>query len=444
MRAAVSSELSTVVDLLRQLIRFDTSNPPGQERECAIWLHSLLEGHGIESRILASDAAPDRPSVVARVEGSGSAPPLLLQGHIDVVGVQGQTWSHDPFSADIADGCVWGRGAVDMKGGLAMMLHAILKMKQDAFTPPGDIVLAAVADEEMGGVHGAKFLVAEHPELFEGARHALGEVGGFTTYIRGKRFYPVMVAEKHICRLRVTFRGLGGHGSQIHSGTAMSKAASALHRLERHKPRYRVVDAAREMTRGLAAHLPFPANAVMRLAMHQPTIGIALKLMGGKNARMFEPMLRNVINPTIIEGGRQENAVPAEVSLLLDCRLLPGSGRSDLVREVREIVGEEPEIEVARYDTGPSTVDMSLMPFLSAILERSDPGSKAIPFMVAGGTDAKWFETIGIETYGFTPMRLPPDLNFTALFHGADERIPIDALEFGASLMYEAITTYRG
>ena len=435
-------EVPSVVELLQQLIRFDTSNPPGKERECAVWLNSLLNEHGIDAQVLAPAECPDRPSVVARIEGSGVVPPLLLQGHIDVVGVQGQTWSHDPFSADIADGCVWGRGAVDMKGGLAMMLHAMLRVKHEGQKPPGDIILAAVADEEVGGVYGAKFLVEEHPEIFEGARHALGEVGGFTTYVRGKRFYPVMVAEKHICRLRVTFRGLGGHGSQIHTETAMSKAAEALHRLETRKPKYRVVDAAREMMRGLATNLPFPASAVMRLAMYEPTVGIALKLMGASNARMFEPMLRNVVNPTIIEGGGQENAVPAEVTVLLDCRLLPGSNQAEIVGEVREIIGEEPEIEVARYDSGPPTVDMSLMLFLSGILERADPGGKAIPFMVAGGTDAKWFDTIGIETYGFTPMLLPPDLNFMALFHGADERIPIEALEFGASLMHEAITTY--
>ncbi len=441
---AAVAELPSAVELLQQLIRFDTSNPPGQERECAVWLKSLLDDHGIENQILHPRGKPDRCSVVARIEGRGDAPPLLLQGHIDVVSVHGQRWSRDPFGGEIADGCVWGRGAVDMKGGVTMMLHAMLRAHQSEVPPPGDIILAALADEELGGRSGAAFLVKEHPHLFDGVEHAFGELGGFTVHARGRRFYPIMVAEKHICRIRVKFLGSGGHGSQIHRDTALTRAARAVRRMERRHPPFKLVDATRAMLEAMAEEMSITEAMALRMAMKPNTTGVALGLMGDRVGRMLEPMLRDTINPTIIEGGLQENAVPSEVEVLLDCRLLPGSNQSDIVREVLAVVGENAEIKVERYEDGPPTVDMALMPYLSNLLEKADPGSKAIPYMVAGGTDAKWFHKIGIDTYGFTPMRLPPNIEFMELFHGEDERIPIDALNFGCALMYEAVSGYRG
>ncbi len=439
-----AAELPSAVELAQQLIRFDTSNPPGHERECALWIKALLDEHGIDNQILHPPGLPERCNVVARIPGRGDAPPLLLQGHTDVVSVHGQRWDRDAFGGQLADGCVWGRGAVDMKGGLTMMLHALLRARHSDVPPPGDIILAAVADEELGGRQGAAFLVHEHPHLFDGVRHAFGELGGFTVHIRGHRFYPIMVAEKHICRIRVTFLGNGGHGSQIHRNTALSRAARALRRLERRHPPFKIVDATRAMLEAMIEEMSMTEAMALRMAMKPNTTGMALGLMGDKVGRMLEPMFRDTISPTIIEGGVQENAVPSEVQVLLDCRLLPGSNQSDIVRDVLAIVGENAEIKVERYEEGPPTVDMSLMPYLSDLLEKADPGAKAIPFMVAGGTDAKWFHELGIDTYGFTPMRLPPDLDFMALFHGPNERIPVDALNFGSALMYEAVDGYRG
>ena len=438
------AELPSAVELAQRLIRFDTSNPPGHERECALWIKALLDEHGIDNQILHQPGLPERCNVVARIPGRGDAPPLLLQGHTDVVSVHGQRWDREAFGGQIADGCVWGRGAVDMKGGLTMMLHALLRARHSDIPPPGDIILAAVADEELGGRQGAAFLVHEHPHLFDGVRHAFGELGGFTVHVRGHRFYPIMVAEKHICRIRVTFLGNGGHGSQIHRNTALSRAARALRRLERRHPPFKIVDATRAMLEAMIEEMSMTEAMALRMAMKPNTTGMALGLMGDKVGRMLEPMFRDTISPTIIEGGVQENAVPSEVQVLLDCRLLPGSSQSDIVRDVLAIVGENAEIKVERYEEGPPTVDMSLMPYLSNLLEKADPGAKAIPFMVAGGTDAKWFHELGIDTYGFTPMRLPPDLDFMALFHGPNERIPVDALNFGSALMYEAVDGYRG
>ncbi len=434
----------SAVEILQRLIRIDTSNPPGNERECALWLKSFLDDHGVANQILHPPEAPHRTSVVARVAGRGEAPPLLLQGHMDVVSVHGQRWSHEPFSGDIADGCVWGRGAVDMKGGLTMMLHALISAQRSEQPPPGDLILAAVADEELGGRQGAAYLVTEHPHIFESVKHAFGEIGGFTVHIRGQRFYPIMVAEKHICRIRVTFLGDGGHGSQIHSDTAMSRAARALRRMERRHPPFKIVDATRAMLEGMMGALGAREAVALRMALNPATTGMALAMMGDKVAKMLEPMFRDTISPTIISGGQQENAIPSEVQVLLDCRLLPGSSQSDIVRQVMSLVGDNAEIYVERYEDGPPTVDMTLMPYLADLIETADPGSKAIPYMVAGGTDAKWFHHIGIDTYGFTPMRLPADLDLMALFHAADERIPIDALNFGTALMHKAIYNYRG
>ena len=439
-----ANRVPSPVELAQRLIRFDTSNPPGQERECALWLKSMLDTHRIDAQLLHPPEQPERCNVVARIPGRGDAPPLLLQGHIDVVGIHGQRWDRDPFGGQIAEGCVWGRGAVDMKGGLSMMLHALLQARYSDKPPPGDIILAAVADEEMGGRQGAAYLVHEHPHLFDEVKHAFGELGAFTTHIRGHRFYPIMVAEKHICRIRVTFVGQGGHGSQIHRNTAMSRAARALRRMERRHPPFRLVGATRAMLEAMSEKLSMREGMALRMAMNPNTTGMALTMMGEKVGKMLEPMLRDTISPTIIEGGKQENAVPSEVQILLDCRLLPGSTRSDIVREVMALAGEHAEIHVERYEDGPPTVDMSLMPYLANLLETADPGSKAIPFMVAGGTDAKWFHELGIDTYGFTPMRLPPDLDFMSLFHGPNERIPIDALNFGADLMHQAIQNYQG
>ena len=434
----------SAVELLQQLIRFDTSNPPGRERECALWLKALFDDHQIENRVLHPDGSPNRCNVVARVPGRGDAPPLLLQGHTDVVSVHGQRWSLDPFGGEIADGCVWGRGAVDMKGGLTMMVHALLRARYSETPPPGDVILAAVADEELGGRQGAGFLVREHGGLFRGVKHAFGELGGFTVHVRGHRFYPIMVAEKHICRIRVTFVGQGGHGSQIHRDTAMGRAARALRRMERRHPPYRLVGATRAMLEGMSEVLPRRDAFALRMAMNPRSTGVMLGFMGENVGRMLEPMFRDTVSPTIIEGGVQENAVPSEVQLLLDCRLLPGSTRADIVREVLTLVGEDAEVHVERYEDGPPAVDMSLLPYLGGLLERADRGSKAIPYMVAGGTDAKWFHELGIDTYGFTPMRLPEGLDFMAMFHGPDERIPVDALEFGVGVMYDAVAGYRG
>ena len=208
-------------ELLQRLIRFNTTNPPGNERQCVEWIGEVLREGGYETKILAKD--PERPNLLARLEGRGEAPSLLLQGHVDVVSVQGQNWQHLPFEGKNIDGWVWGRGALDMKGGVAMMLSAFLRAKAEGFTPPGDVLLLVLSDEESGSDYGAKYLVEEHAELFDGVRYAIGEAGGFSLYVGRRRFYPIHVAEKQVCWLRAVLHGPGGHGRIDVGGRAVHR-----------------------------------------------------------------------------------------------------------------------------------------------------------------------------------------------------------------------------
>ena len=232
------------VELLQRLLRFDTSNPPGNERECIDWIRGLLEDLGCEVRIVASEA--ERPNLIARLAGRGECAPLLLQGHVDVVAARGQ-WRHEPFAGELHDGYVWGRGALDMKGGVAMMLAAFMRAKASGTPPPGDVILCLMADEEAGSELGAEFLVREHPELFTGVRYAIGEFGGFTMDVAGRRFYPIMVAEKQVCWSRAILRGPAGHGSMPIRDGAMGRLGRLLERLDRRRLPVHVTTVARAM-----------------------------------------------------------------------------------------------------------------------------------------------------------------------------------------------------
>jgi len=257
----------TPVELLQQLIRFDTTNPPGNEAECVGFVRGLLEDAGCETATYAKD--PARPNLVSRLRGAGNSPPLLLQGHVDVVTTTGQEWQRPPFGGDLVDGEIWGRGAVDMKGAVAMFVSAFLRGAKGELELPGDVILVVLSDEENGGDFGAKFLVEEHPELFEGVRHALGEAGGISQVIAGKRFYPIQLGEKQICWLKATVRGPGGHGAMIHRDGTMARLARMLDDLNRKRMPIHVTPIVREMIETIAAHLPRPKRELM-LALLRP------------------------------------------------------------------------------------------------------------------------------------------------------------------------------
>ena len=426
-------------ELLQQLIRFDTTNPPGNERACLEYVRDFLAEAGIEANFVARSA--DRPNLIATLPGRGSAAPLIFYGHVDVVPANPKEWRHPPFEARIIDGHVWGRGALDMKGGIAMMLTALLRAKAEGLPMPGDVILALVSDEEAGGDYGARYLVENHPHLFRGVRYAIGEFGGFSFRIGRKRFYPIMVGEKQTCVLRATILGLGGHGSLDIRGGATSRMAQMLQNLERHRLPVHVTPVVRLMFKDIASSLPFPGSTIFR-QLHNPALaGITLKLLG-QRGRLFEPLLRNTANPTIIRGGDQVNVVPSEIFVELDCRLLPGFDPNDLISELGPIIGDGVDVEVIQYDPGPDQPDLGLFDTLTAIMRKADPLGIPIPMLLPATTDARFFSKLGVQTYGFLPMALPPDFNFSETIHGPDERIPVDALSFGSEAIYQLLRRF--
>jgi acetylornithine deacetylase/succinyl-diaminopimelate desuccinylase-like protein len=426
-------------ELLQRLIRFDTTNPPGNERHCISYIDELLREAGMETTIRARD--PERPNLVARFPGAGSAPPLLLYGHVDVVTTAGQDWRHPPFEGLVEDGYLWGRGALDMKGGVAMMLSAVLRARASGLEPAGDILFCALSDEEGFGDYGAMYMVESHAELFEGVRHALGEFGGFTLHVGGRRFYPIQVAEKQICAMRLTAKGPGGHGAMPIKGGAMARLGDALRQLDRHSLPVHVTPVVREMCLSMARSSSLPTRLVMRRLVTPALTEPALRLMRNRG-RTLGPMLRNTVSPTIVSGGDKVNVIPSEATVTLDGRLLPGFGPDDLIAELREVVGDDVGLEVIRHDVGGGEPDMSQFDMLSGVLRHLDPGSVPVPLLLAGVTDGRFFSRIGIQTYGFTPMKLPAGFDFWQTIHAADERVPVAAVDFGSAAIYQALERY--
>jgi acetylornithine deacetylase/succinyl-diaminopimelate desuccinylase-like protein len=432
--------VSDVVELLRDLLRFDTTNPPGNESECIAYVQRLLADAGVESRIFAKDEA--RPNLIARIAGSGDAPPLLLYGHVDVVQTVGQDWTHPPFAAELVDGVVWGRGALDMKGGVAMLVDAFLRAARGELKPRGDLILAVLSDEENGGDFGAKYLVEEHADLFDGVRHSLGEFGGATVHLGGKRFYPIQVAEKQICWLRGRVRGPGGHGAIGVRGSALAKLGKILQTLDKRGLPVHVTPVARGWLEGMAAELPRPQALLLRSLLDPRLAEPTLRVVHLEQLRLIERALRNTVSVTIVHAGSKINVIPAEVELELDGRALPGFGPDDLIREVHDLVGPELELELVRYDPTPAEPDMTWFEGLAAILRELDPGAVPVPMLQVGVTDGRFFSRLGIQTYGFLPLALPPDFEFIKLIHAADERVPAAALQFGAEAVGRAVERY--
>ncbi|MBN1487371.1 MAG: M20/M25/M40 family metallo-hydrolase [Anaerolineae bacterium] len=425
--------------LLQALVRFDTSNPPGQEAGCITYIDQLLTKAGFETTILAKD--PERPNLIARLKGTGNAPPLLLYGHVDVVPTTKQTWTHPPFEAQIVDGYIWGRGTLDMKGGVAMMLAALLRAKAEGLTPAGDIVFTALSDEEAGGDYGAKYLVEHYPEHFEGIRYALGEFGGATMYIGDKTFYPIQIAEKQVCWLKATLRGPGGHGSRVIRGGTMAKLGRFLQLMDQNTLPIHVTPSARQMIGTMAAGLPFPTGFLLKQLLNPGLANSVLKLMG-EQAATFEPMLRNTVNATIVSGGEKVNVIPSEIVLEMDGRLLPGYTPDDMQAEIHAIVGDMVELEVLRHDPYPAEPDMGLFDTLGDVLRDLDPEGVPLPMLLPAVTDGRFFARLGIQTYGFTPMKLPKDFKYFEAIHAADERVPVKAVEFGADAIYKVLQRY--
>lgn len=428
------------VELLRQLIRFDTTNPPGNEAECVTWIRELCEAAGLETRILSTDSS--RPNLLARLRGSGAAPPLLLQGHVDVVTTAGQTWRHDPFGGDLIEGEVWGRGALDMKGGVAMMLGAILRLAASDQPPPGDVLLCVLCDEENLGECGARFMVEEHPELFAGIRHALGEFGAARTEMAGLSTYPIQVGEKQVCSTRMTFRGPGGHGSLPMHGGAMARLGRLLTALDQTRLPVHITEVPRAMIETLAAALPEGGRDLADGLLEPERTDATLDALGDAG-RTLDAALHNTVNATIVHGGGKVNVIPSEVQLELDGRLLPGQTADDLAQELSELAGDaDLDLEVLSYEPGPTRADLSLLPLLSDVIREADPDAVPLPMLLPAVTDGRFFARLGIQTYGFLPMRLPAGLDFASLIHAADERVPAQEIRWGADRIGEVLVRY--
>jgi acetylornithine deacetylase/succinyl-diaminopimelate desuccinylase-like protein len=427
------------VELLQELVRFDTTNPPGAEKECILYIEGLLSEAGLECSLLARDE--NRPNLVARLKGRGEAPPLLLYGHVDVVTTANQEWTHPPFEGKIVDGFLWGRGTLDMKGGVAMMIAALLRAKAEGFAPAGDVIFAALCDEENGSDFGARFLVENHPERFEGVRYALGEFGAMSVTMGPRRFYPIQVTEKQKCELKATVRGPGGHGARAMRGGAMAKLGRMLTQLDQRRLPVHVTPSVRRMIEAMASALPFPQGFLPRQLLKPFWTDRVLGILGAKGAA-FDPLLHNTVNATVVRGGEKENVIPSEIAVRMDGRILPGQTPEDLLRELRQVVGDEVELEVVRFDPGPKEPDMGLFDLLAGVLRDADPDGTPTPMVLSGVTDGRLFAHLGIESYGFTPMKLPATPRLFDTVHAADERMPVEAAEFGAQAMYEVLRRY--
>ncbi len=426
-------------ELLQNLIHFDTTNPPGNESACVAYINGLLTEAGFETTLLAK--VPNRPNLIARLKGQGYAPPLLLYGHVDVQTTQNQTWQYPPFEGKVVNGYIWGRGALDMKGGVAMMLAAFLRAEAEALTPAGDIVLAILCDEEAFGDCGARYLVETHPELFKGIRYALGEFGGFTFYAGQKRFYPIQVAEKQICLMKAFLRGPGGHPSMPQRGGAMARLGYVLQQLDqRHLPPH-ITPVARQTIQTIASALPFPSNLILRQLLNPRLTDQALKLLGTRG-QALAPLLHNTVNATVVHGGESINMIPSEIALYLDGRLLPGYSPDNMIAELRPLIGDEVELELLRHDPCPAEPDMGLFNTLAGILREVDPHGLPLPMLLPAITDGRFFSRLGIQTYGFLPMNLPPEFDFMQTIHAADERIPVEAVQFGTDMMYKVMQRF--
>ena len=415
-----------VVDLCRDLIRIDSTNPSSNERLAAEYVAGKLAEIGLQPTVLESE--PGRASVVARVEGTDPARgALLLHGHLDVVPADAADWQVDPFSGEIRDGCVWGRGAVDMKDMDAMMLAVLRQRLRAGRRPPRDLVLAFVADEEAGGAKGAGWLARRHPELFEGCTEAISEVGGFSlTVADDLRLYLIETAEKGMAWLRLTATGRAGHGSMVNDDNAVTALCAAVARLGRHT--FPV-----HMTATVRTFLEATTEALgVEFDLDDPDTAVAQL---GPIARMVGATLRNTANPTQLDAGYKVNVIPQAATAFVDGRFLPGF-EADFEQELDAVLGPAVQREYVHHDIALETgFDGALVDAMAAALKAEDSAARPIPYCLSGGTDAKSFSTLGMRCFGFSPLRLPPELDFTALFHGVDERVPVSSLQFGVRVL---------
>jgi acetylornithine deacetylase/succinyl-diaminopimelate desuccinylase-like protein len=421
----------SVTSLAQDLIRIDTSNfgdgPGPGERVATEYVAAFLSDLGLDPVIRESE--PTRTNLTALWEGvDRTRPPLVLHGHLDVVPAFADDWSVDPFGAEVIDGMIWGRGAVDMKGVDAMYLEAVRRLISSGRKPARDIVIAFFADEEHGGRRGAKWMAENYPDDFRGATEAISEVGGFSIQIAGKRTYLIQTAEKGIQWLRLAASGMQGHGSLVHHDNAVAHLAGAMARIADHRWPLDISPTVERLLRGAAE---------LQDITYEPTEERVAQIIAGMGpvSRMIEASVRNTSNPSMLDAGYKVNVIPEVASGFADVRFLPGQ-EEQVLRTIEELAGTH--VKVEQYITQGAmdySFDTPLVDKMIAALHTADPDAAVLPYMMMGGTDNKHLAALGIVGYGFAPLKLPADLDFSSLFHGIDERVPIDSLEVGVDVV---------
>jgi len=419
-----------VVKLCQELIQIPSVNfgeGKGDEKAAAEYVAAKMKEVGIASKIYES--APNRCSVVARIEGKDkSKPGLVVNGHLDVVPANAADWSVDPFSGAIKDGCIWGRGAVDMKNMDAMILAVIRLWAKHNYQPERTIVIVFFADEEAGGIYGSRWMAEKHPEVFAGCSETVSEVGGFSlTLLSGKRVYAIEASQKGIEWMKLTAEGVAGHGSMVNNANAVTRLSEAIAKIGNYTWPQRITKTSDLFFQKISeiSGKPYDKNNL------QPLIDEV-----GPMGKMIGATLCNTTNPTMLEAGYKANVIPQSASAVVDGRTLPGY-EQELLDTVRSLVGEHVKVESLVSDI-PLEVEFGgpLVDAMIAAIKSEDPEGIPIPYLLSGGTDNKALAKLGIVGYGFSPLKLPPDLDFTGLFHGIDERVPVDSLQFGARTLF--------
>lgn len=432
------------VDLLQQLLRIDTTNAPDvapNETAAAEFLATLLEREGLSPEVLESK--PGKGNVVCRIRGTGEKAPVLLSGHTDVVPADPAKWTHPPFAAEIHDGFIWGRGAIDMKNMVAMEVIAMVLAKRLDLPLKRDLVFAGVADEEAGCEWGSLWLARNHPDKVK-AEYAISEIGGFTMHVAGQRFYPVQVAEKGMCWLTITAQGTSGHGSLPNRDNpiaAIGRAANIL--ATRRLPRHNTPVVERYLGR-LADSSPMPNKLVLK-ALSTPLCDHVLDHVFPEPslAAVFDASLHNTANPTVVQGGLKVNQVPDSATLRVDGRLLPGFTGADLVQEIEALIGPGYSIVIDQEMPACSTDgEDPIGTVIGDILQEHDPEAVVLQTMIPGFTDAKAWSMLGMKCWGFSPVELPEGVDFAAMFHGVDERIPVDGFRWGTRALFSLIQRF--
>lgn len=432
----MTEPLEDTARIAQELIRFDTTNfgegRSNGETDAAEYLGALLEQLDLVPEYV--DAATGRTSVIARVEGADrTKPALVVHGHTDVVPADPTNWTVDPFGGIIRDGLLWGRGAVDMKNMDAMIIAALQDILGAGKRPARDLVIAFFSDEENGGVFGSHYVVDNRPELFAGATEAISEVGGYSVHLNGQRSYLLQTGEKALVWIKLVARGVAAHGSRVIPNNAITKLAEAVATLGR-----------RDWPVHLTATTELLVSELARIMQVDPQrLGPEeIVLSTGTAAGFIQATLRTTTNPTLLKAGYKHNVIPDTAEALIDIRTLPGE-EEQVLAEVRELIGDDIEIVVMHSDIGlENSFDGPLVDAMIGSLQAHDPGAPVLPYLLSGGTDNKALAKLGIKGYGFAPLQLPADLDFPAMFHGVDERVPLDALVFGKRVLGDLLLNY--